>query len=317
MPQLRLGNPIGSKRMKVHIIVGPTAVGKTALSLLIAEKRPIEVISADSRQIYRYMDIGTAKVSSEIRRQIPHHFIDICTPDAYYSAGMFGKQARQTVEEIVSRGNIPLVVGGSGLYIRALVDGIFELEARDETVRRQLERRLQNEGLPALYRELHKVDPTYAAKISANDRQRILRSLEVFYVTGKPFSAWHEQKTEPAPFEAVFWGLTAERAALYRRINDRVLRMLQEGLEEEVRHLLEMGYSPQLNALNTVGYKEVIEYLDGIFSRETMIELIQRNSRRYAKRQLTWFRADKRIAWYEIAEERDLEKLAAKIVALL
>ncbi len=303
--------------MKVHLIVGPTAVGKTALSLLIAEKRAVEIISADSRQIYRYMDIGTAKVSSEVRRQIPHHFIDICLPDEYYSAGMFGKQARQTVEEIVRRGKIPLVVGGSGFYIRALVDGIFELDARDAAVRQQLEARLSEEGLASLYAELQKADPAYAAKISHNDRQRILRSLEVFYVTGKPFSFWHEQKPEPAPFEAVFWGLTAERTTLYRRINERVLRMLQEGLEEEVRGLLEMGYSPELNALNTVGYKEMIDYLNGKISRETMIERIQRNSRRYAKRQLTWFRAESRVHWHEVAEAGDLKEIAQKILAQL
>ena len=303
--------------MKVHLIVGPTAVGKTALSLLIAEKRAVEIISADSRQIYRYMDIGTAKVSSEVRRQIPHHFIDICLPDEYYSAGMFGKQARQTVEEIVRRGKIPLVVGGSGFYIRALVDGIFELDARDAAVRQQLEARLSEEGLASLYAELQKADPAYAAKISHNDRQRILRSLEVFYVTGKPFSFWHEQKPEPAPFEAVFWGLTAERTTLYRRINERVLRMLQEGLEEEVRGLLEMGYSPELNALNTVGYKEMIDYLNGKISRETMIESIQRNSRRYAKRQLTWFRAESRVHWHEVAEAGDLKEIAQKILAQL
>ena len=303
--------------MKVHLIVGPTAVGKTALSLLIAEKRAVEIISADSRQIYRYMDIGTAKVSPEVRRQIPHHFIDICLPDEYYSAGMFGKQARQTVEEIVRRGKIPLVVGGSGFYIRALVDGIFELDARDAAVRQQLEARLSEEGLASLYAELQKADPAYAAKISHNDRQRILRSLEVFYVTGKPFSFWHEQKPEPAPFEAVFWGLTAERTTLYRRINERVLRMLQEGLEEEVRGLLEMGYSPELNALNTVGYKEMIDYLNGKISRETMIERIQRNSRRYAKRQLTWFRAESRVHWHEVAEAGDLKEIAQKILAQL
>jgi tRNA dimethylallyltransferase len=303
--------------MKVHLIVGPTAVGKTALSLLIAEKRAVEIISADSRQIYRYMDIGTAKVSPEVRRQIPHHFIDICLPDEYYSAGMFGKQARQTVEEIVRRGKIPLVVGGSGFYIRALVDGIFELDARDAAVRQQLEARLSEEGLASLYAELQKADPAYAAKISHNDRQRILRSLEVFYVTGKPFSFWHEQKPEPAPFETVFWGLTAERTTLYRRINERVLRMLQEGLEEEVRGLLEMGYSPELNALNTVGYKEMIDYLNGKISRETMIERIQRNSRRYAKRQLTWFRAESRVHWHEVAEAGDLKEIAQKILAQL
>ena len=298
----------------VPIIVGPTAVGKTALSLYLAELLPIEVISADSRQIYRYMDIGTAKPPKEVLQKIPHHFIDICDPDEYYSAGRFGQEARRTIERLLRPGKQPVVVGGSGFYIRALVDGIFEVEARDEKVRRQLNKRLANEGLASLYAELQTVDPQYAQKISPTDKQRILRSLEVYLVTGKPFSYWHRQKTTPAPFPVRFWGLNSERSQLYARINKRVDAMLQDGLEAEVRRLLEMGYALDLNALNTVGYKEVIAYLQGKISREEMIEQIKRNSRRYAKRQLTWFRADKRIDWHRVEREEDLKQLAKQIM---
>ena len=299
---------------KVHFIVGPTAVGKTFLSQLLAQKIELEIVSADSRQIYRYMDIGTAKPDAWFRQKVPHHFIDICDPDEYYSAGLFGKQARQTIEQIFGRNKVPLVVGGSGFYIKALVDGIFELDAKDQEIRNVLESRLNSEGLSALFRQLQEVDPIYAQKISPNDRQRILRSLEVFLITGKPFSSFHEQQPEPADFEAIFWGLTMERKMLYKRINQRVELMLKEGLIDEVKHLLEMGYSPRLNALNTVGYKEVIAYLQNQINYAEMVELIKRNTRRYAKRQLTWFRADKRITWVEVRNEVDFQKLAEQII---
>ncbi|NOX90421.1 MAG: tRNA (adenosine(37)-N6)-dimethylallyltransferase MiaA [Calditrichaeota bacterium] len=298
----------------VNIIVGPTAVGKTRISLLIAERADVEIVSADSRQIYRYMDIGTAKVEKEIRERIPHHFIDICNPDEYYSAGMFGRQARETIGNILNKGKIPLVVGGSGLYIRALTDGIFELNAMDPKIREQLEERLNEKGLPALYEELKRVDPEYARKISPNDRQRILRSLEVYLVTDKPFSYWHSKQPDPAPFPVRLWGLTSDRKKLYRRINERVDQMIKAGLEDEVRNLLKLGYSPELNALNTVGYKEVIDYFEGRIAREEMIDLIKRNSRRYAKRQLTWFRADSRIQWRTIEDENDLKSLCGEII---
>ncbi|RLD14020.1 tRNA (adenosine(37)-N6)-dimethylallyltransferase MiaA [candidate division KSB1 bacterium] len=301
-------------KRKVHFIVGPTAVGKTFLSERIAEHLAVEIISADSRQIYRYMDIGTAKPDVALRKKVRHHFIDICDPDAYYSAGMFGREARQTVKQILERGNRPLVVGGSGFYIKAMVDGIFELETKDEAVRAELDERLQKEGLPALYDALQKVDPVYAAKISPNDRQRILRSLEVYRITGRPFSSFHRQKPVQADFEPVFWGLDMERKALYARINRRVDQMLSQGLIDEVQALLERGYSPELNALNTVGYKEVIQYLKNELTLDEMTERIKRNSRRYAKRQFTWFRADKRIRWQTIQTADDLEKLAKKIV---
>jgi len=302
---------------KVHFIVGPTGIGKTFLSKLIAEKADVEIVSADSRQIYRYMDIGTAKPEAEFRKQVPHHFIDICDPDDYYSAGMFGKEARSSIDQIFKKGKIPLVVGGSGFYIKALVDGIFELDAKDETVRQQLEEQLKNEGLPKLYKELQSVDPEYAAKISLNDRQRILRSLEVFRITGKPFSYFHQQKPEPAAFKPVFWGLTMERQALYQRINQRVDEMLSLGLVDEVKMLLEKGYSPKLNSLNTVGYKEVIAYLQNQLTFAEMVEQIKRNSRRYAKRQLTWFRADERIQWFNVEKIDDFKSLKQKIIRII
>ncbi|MHB2156239.1 tRNA (adenosine(37)-N6)-dimethylallyltransferase MiaA [Calditrichota bacterium GD2] len=301
----------------VHFIVGPTAIGKTFLSALLAEKIKVEIISADSRQIYRFMDIGTAKPEAEFRRQVTHHFIDIRDPDEYYSAGLFGKEARTTIANIFARGRVPLVVGGSGFYIKALVDGIFELDAKDEKIRQQLNERLERDGLRALYDDLKKIDPGYAAKISPNDRQRILRSLEVYFVTGKPFSYFHQQKPEAADFKPVFWGLDMERKALYQRINERVDQMLTEGLLDEVKTLLEKGYSPQLNALNTVGYKEAIAYLQNRLSYEEMAEQIKRNTRRYAKRQLTWFRADQRIQWTRVDSPETFRELAKKIADVL
>ncbi|APF18940.1 tRNA dimethylallyltransferase [Caldithrix abyssi DSM 13497] len=301
----------------VHFIVGPTAIGKTFLSALLAEKIKVEIISADSRQIYRFMDIGTAKPEAEFRRRVTHHFIDICDPDEYYSAGLFGKDARAAIQDIFVRGSVPLVVGGSGFYIKALVDGIFELDAKDEKIRQQLNERLERDGLRALYDDLKKIDPVYAAKISPNDRQRILRSLEVYFVTGKPFSYFHQQKPEAADFKPAFWGLDMERKALYQRINERVDQMLAEGLIDEVKTLLGKGYSPQLNALKTVGYKETIAYLQNRLSYEEMVEQIKRNTRRYAKRQLTWFRADQRIQWTRVDSPETFRELAKKIADAL
>ncbi len=297
----------------VVVIAGPTAVGKTRLSEYLAEHLPLEIISADSRQIYRHLDIGTAKADSNFRNSVPHHFVDICAPGDYFSAGRFSAEARRRVAEIFDRNRQPLVVGGSGFYISALIDGIFEIEARDPQVRENLEQRLHSEGLAALYRELVETDTQYAAKINANDKQRILRALEVKYITGRPFSFWHEKKTQPADFQSLMIGLTMDRRQLYRRINERVDAMLDQGLIEEVKKLKAMGYDPQINALNTVGYKEIFAFLNGAIDYDTMVELIKRNSRRYAKRQLTWFRRDERMEWHEISGENDLRVLAGQL----
>ena len=297
----------------VPIIVGPTAIGKTNLSMLLAEKRPSEIISADSRQIYCYMDIGTAKVDKKSREKIPHHMIDICNPDEYFSAGMFSKIARKIIDDIVKKEKIPIVVGGSGFYIHALIDGIFDMHIHDNEIRTQLRERARDEGLEALYLELQKYDPEYANKISANDKQRIFRSLEVYKATGLSFSEWHKQSANPADFKYKLIGLDMDRRALYKRIEDRVDKMLNDGLIEEVKHLQQLGYNSELNALKTVGYKEVFAYFNAEINHDTMIDLIKQNTRRYAKRQLTWFRRDARIEWMQSSGKGDLDLIAQNL----
>ena len=287
---------------KVLLVVGPTGIGKTDLSLEIAERLDAEIISADSRQVYKLMDIGTAKPSAEQLRRVPHHFIDIRFPDEYYSAGEFGQDARRCVQELAARGKAVLVVGGSGFYIRALVDGLFGPKIADAEVKAHLRERLQREGLPALYAELQRVDPNTAARLHATDTQRILRALEVFTLTGVPLSEHWQKPPEPAPFEPVFVGLTMNRRNLYARIEARVDEMIARGLVDEVKELLARGYSPDLNALRTVGYREVVEFLQNQRGFEETVGLIKQHTRNYAKRQFTWFRKDKRIRWFDLDE---------------
>jgi len=298
---------------KVPVIVGPTAAGKTALSLQLADLLNCQIISADSRQIYKYMNIGTAKVETEIQKRIPHHFIDIRDPDSYYSAGMYSKEARIKIDEIQQQNILPVIVGGSGLYIRALVDGIVELNAKDKEVRSELDKELDISGLAALYSELQKIDPAYASKISQNDPQRILRALEVFRVTNIPFSEWQAQKPVSAAIEPFFIGVTSPREVLYQRINNRVDQMFENGLIDEVRELENRGFSRNLNALNTVGYKEVFAHLSEEITYGEMVELIKRNTRRYSKRQMTWFNSDERIQWFTISAANELTKIARQI----
>ena len=287
---------------KVLLVVGPTGIGKTDLSLEIAERLDAEIISADSRQVYKLMDIGTAKPSAEQLRRVPHHFIDIRFPDEYYSAGEFGQDARRCVQALAARGKAVLVVGGSGFYIRALVDGLFGPKIADAEVKTRLRERLEREGLPALYAELQRVDPNTAARLHATDTQRILRALEVFTLTGVPLSEHWEKPPEPAPFEPVFLGLTMNRRKLYARIEARVDEMIARGLVDEVKDLLARGYSPDLNALRTVGYREVVEFLQNQRGWEESVALIKQHTRNYAKRQFTWFRKDKRIRWFDLDE---------------
>jgi len=298
----------------IPILVGPTAIGKTYLSLLLAEKISAEIVSADSRQIYKYMNIGTAKVDKESQKKVPHHMIDICTPDEYFSAGMYSKLARKIIDHIIKNGKMPIVAGGSGFYISALIDGIFDMEIHDPEIREQLQRRAEIEGLESLYHELVKYDPEYAAKISGNDKQRIFRSLEVYLSTGQSFSDWHKQKSKPADFQYKMIGLNMDRQFLYRRIEERVDKMLEEGLVDEVKHLQSLGYNSNLTALKTVGYKEVFTYLNNEIDFDTMAAQIKQNTRRYAKRQITWFRRDNRINWMEATSEEDLNQIANKIM---
>jgi tRNA dimethylallyltransferase len=298
----------------VILIVGPTGIGKTYLSTQIAEHLDVEIISADSRQIYRRLDIGTAKPEPEILEAIPHHLINFLRPDEYFSAGMFSQVGRRIIEQIHGRNKTALVVGGSGLYVRALIDGLHNIDIRDEKIRHSLRKRISNEGIDKLYQELKNIDPKLVKKIEPNDKQRILRGLEVYLKTGKKMSELQEAETQKADFIPIMYGLNAERSYLYERINQRVDDMLERGFLAEAANLKIGGYSKELNSLNTVGYKEIFEYLDDKISYDEMIELIKRNSRRYAKRQLTWFRKDERIKWITITKNTDFSQVALEIV---
>ncbi|MDZ7362915.1 MAG: tRNA (adenosine(37)-N6)-dimethylallyltransferase MiaA [candidate division KSB1 bacterium] len=301
------------------ILVGPTGVGKTAVSCELAKQLPeaAEIISADSRQVYKYMDIGTAKPSPQMRREIRHHFIDLHDPDRVYSAGEFGEEARKKIDEILARRNWPLVVGGSGLYLRALLEGFFAPKVSDHEIRAQLKRRAETEGSAKLHAELKVIDPDTAARLHPNDGHRIVRALEIYYASGKLPSEVRQQLNEPAEFVYRVIGLNMPRADLYARINQRVVKMLAEGLVDECKRLLEMGYSPALNALNTVGYQEVFQFLGGEISYNEMVELIKQHSRHYAKRQMTWFRKMNGVEWLDIRPQDPPEKIAALLLLYL
>jgi len=301
---------------KALIIVGPTAVGKTELSLQLAEILNGEIVSADSRQVYKYMDIGTAKPTADDLARAPHHFIDIKTPDQYYSAGEYGREARRCVKDIISRGNTPIVVGGSGFYIQALVDGLFAPRISDPVVKERWRAKIREEGLDAVFKKLRAVDPQTAAALHPNDAQRVVRALEVWELSGKPISSFRKGEETPASFQSLFIGLNRDRQKLYRRIEGRVDAMLGSGLIDEVQRLEQLGYSSQLNALRTVGYQEVFEYLHGELQLDAVIEMIKMNTRRFAKRQLTWFRRDDRIHWFSMDEE-STQSIVRKISLLL
>jgi tRNA dimethylallyltransferase len=285
-------------------LVGATATGKSAVALAAAEACGAEIVNADALQVYRDLDIGTAKPSREERRRVPHHLVDILDPRERFSAGEFARRARAALAEIAARGRPAIVVGGSGLYLRALWAGLAAIPDVDESARRELEGRLRSEGLPILRRELLAVDPATAARIGRNDTQRILRALTVALSTGKPLSAWlTDAATEnPAPKMRRF-GLTLPRAVLYDRIAARVQRMTDGGWLSEVRGLLTAGVSRDAPALQAIGYSDWIRYLDGETSSRETVDAIVRATRRYAKRQETWFRREPEIEWLSALDD--------------
>jgi tRNA dimethylallyltransferase len=297
----------------VLFIVGPTASGKSQAGFEVAKKTNGEIISADSRQNYKYMDIGTAKPSKEELTEVRHHFIDELLPDQNYNAGEYGIKARERIENLLHKGENPIVVGGSGLYIQALVDGFFDGPSADNKIRTNLEKRMEIEGAGALLEELSKIDPKAAAKMLPTNTRRIIRALEVYQITGSMISDLQKENLEPR-FKPIMVGISWERGVLYNRINNRVDWMLESGLLEEVKQLLEKGYTSNLNALQTVGYQEAFKYFDGKLTYDEMVGLIKQNSRRYAKRQLTWFRRDERIKWFEAHNEDDLFTISRNII---
>lgn len=287
------------------ILTGPTAVGKTALSLDVADRLQAEIISADSRQIYKELSIGTAKPSADELATAHHHFIDERSLDEPFSAGAFAREAHERIADIQERGKVPLVVGGSTLYLHALQFGIADIPTIDASVRASIEERLQKDGPRSLYRELKIVDPDFAETLDPTKSQRLVRGLEVFHGTGKPLSHYHKAQTPPPyTFETII--LHRDRSELYTRINQRVDIMLERGLVEETQSVLASGFSPTLNPLRTIGYQEVIAYLNGSYDYDEMVRLIKRNTRRYAKRQLTWFRRFPESQWISSFRFEDL-----------
>jgi len=301
----------------VIVIAGPTCSGKTSVSIELAKKFSSEIISADSRQIYKFLDIGTAKPSQSELNQVKHHLIDCFTPDVEYNASKFEFDAIDIINKLHKDGKTPIVTGGSGLYIRALVNGIFDSADTDDEFREEIMEKRKQFGDEYLYEELKKVDPESASKMLPQNWKRVIRALEVFHLSGEPIWKLQESHKREIDFNFIQFGLNWKRDILYKRIEARVDMMIEAGLIEETKKVLEMGYSKNLNALNTVGYKEIIAYLENEIPLDRAVELIKRNTRRYAKRQMTWFRKDERIKWIDINSEEDLNDLPVQIIEFL
>ena len=286
-------------------IVGPTAVGKSALALRLAKRIGVEIINADSRQVYRHMDVGTAKPSPEDRAAVPHHLIDVVDPDQSYSLVLFLRQAPEAIRDMQQRSGLPVLVGGTGQYVWGLMEGWRVPEVPpDQEFRRRLEERGRLEGPSALYQELTSQDPVAADRIDPRNIRRVIRALEVYYASPERQSS-PPRKAAP-PYRAKVLGLTLERSALYRQIDQRVDRMMASGWVEEVRGLLERGYGPELPSLSSLGYRELVQYLNGDLSLEAAAERIKNRSHGFARHQYAWFRLnDERISWFDASEGFD------------
>lgn len=300
---------MSEKQKTLIVLVGPTAVGKTELCIEIARKLDTEIISADSRQIFRELKIGTAAPTPDQLRKVKHHFIGIRSVFEYYTAGMFEMEALEVMREIFTRRDQVLMTGGSGLYINALCHGIDALPKVDPGVRENLLEQYEKEGLPGIRQRLRMLDPASYEQVDLKNPKRILKALEITLTTGKPYSSFLTRKRKDRPFHILKIGLTRDRQELYERINQRVDQMIGEGLVEEARPF--QG-EKHLNALNTVGYKELFSYFNGEISFEEAIRLIKRNTRRYAKRQLTWFARDPEIHWYHPDQKNQIIELIQK-----
>jgi len=293
-------------------IVGATATGKTELGIHLAQQFDGEIVGADSRQVYRYMDIGTAKPTAEERALIPHHLVDIIDPDEPFSVALYQKAAYEAIQDIQARCRLAVLVGGSGLYVWAVLEGLkLPQVPPDQQFRQAMEKRAKAEGSEPLYEELQAKDPAAASKIDPHNVRRVIRALEVIQATGIPFSRL--QKRQPPPFPTLLIGLTTNREDLYRRIDDRVDQMMKQGLMEEVKSLLERGYSPSLPSMSSMGYKQVGKYLRGELGLSAAIEETKFETHRFARHQYAWFRLqDRRIYWFDIS--RDIEDPTKQLV---
>jgi tRNA dimethylallyltransferase len=287
-------NHLSSSPKKLIVIAGPTAVGKTAAAIKLAQQLKTEIISADSRQFYREMSIGTAKPDAAELAQAKHHFIDSHSITGNFTVGDFEKEALQLLDELFKTQDTVIMVGGSGLFIQAVTQGFDDLPIANPEIREQLNQEFAEKGIEYLQQKLKEADLDYYNQVDLNNPQRLIRALEVFEATGKPFSSYRKATVNTRPFESIKIVLDLPREELYDRINRRVDIMVEQGLVEEIRSLLPYRH---LNALNTVGYSELFDHFDGKTDLQTAIDLIKQNTRRFAKRQLTWFRKDKEMKW--------------------
>jgi tRNA dimethylallyltransferase len=304
---------INNKDNNLLILLGPTGVGKTNISIKLAQKIPdTEIISADSMQIYKYMDIGTAKPNKSILKTIKHHMIDIIEPSENFDVIQYSKLATDIISDVFKRGKIPILMGGSGLYISSIINPLFTGPATDIKYRESLEEEAKLHGKKYLYDKLSKIDPISALKIEPNDLRRIIRALEVYKSSGKTISYLHKKaSTKNAKFKYHIIGLKRDRKNLYQRINLRVDKMIKDGFIEEVKMLREMGYKEDLNSMQGLGYKQVNKHFNGVYSKEEAINLIKIETRHYAKRQMTWFNNKiKNIEWINLDETSENEVIS-------
>ena len=305
------------KKVPLIILTGPTAVGKTDLSIKIAKKINAEIISADSMQIYEYMDIGSAKVTKEEMNGVTHYMIDEVKPDYNFSVSEFQKRANTYIDNIVSKNKLPLVTGGTGLYLNSLIYNMdFAKSNADNKLREELRKELETNGIDYMHNKLKELDEDAASRIHKNNTKRVIRALEVC-LTGEKMNDFSNDLQFNEKYEPTIVVLNREREHLYQRINKRVDIMIENGLEQEVKNLLSMGYSKDLVSMQGIGYKEIIKYLDGEYTYDEAIEIIKRDSRRYAKRQLTWFRRYQDAKWFNLDEYDDLDRLEKDVLSYI
>ncbi|MEJ2363425.1 MAG: tRNA (adenosine(37)-N6)-dimethylallyltransferase MiaA [Deltaproteobacteria bacterium] len=305
-----------AKRSKVIAVMGPTAVGKSGLALQVAKDFIGAIVNADSMQIYRYMDIGTAKPTAAERTEVAHHLLDIVDPDQDFDASLYSQMAREAINSLVEEGKVAIVAGGTGLYLKALFHGLFPADYSNESIRERLRRQGEKDGGVELYNRLKQIDPGSAGRVHPNDLFRIIRALEVWELTGKPLSVLQkEHGFKENPFFTLKIGLKLPRSELYKRINRRVEEMMELGLLAEVRGLLDRGYGPNLKSMQALGYRHMVQHLINGMKIAEAVRTMKRDTRRYAKRQLTWFRGDQEIRWFHPEETEEIAGLVKEFIA--
>jgi tRNA dimethylallyltransferase len=301
--------------LRIVVICGPTGVGKTTTAIEVASALDAEIISADSMQVYRYMDIGTAKPSALEQARIPHHMIDIVDPDEPFDAEQYVKMSRKLISQLAENSIPAVIAGGTGLYIRALIHGLFQAGSGNSKLRQTMKEEAETKGTDKLYQRLCKFDPLSATKIHPHDAFRIIRALEIYETTGDPISAWHEKHRQAPPlFDVLRIGLSRQRELLYERINHRVDLMVEEGLVDEVISLMDRGYASELKPLQSIGYRHILAFFEGRLSWDETLQTMKRDTRRYAKRQLTWFHADLQVKWIDADRTDEIIKAVKSFI---